>query len=103
MTDLEKTHQTRPKCNNGIRDRGLRRELHLGSKETFYEALGQIIGVEVAKGAVEFSTGLRKMTVDIMEETATAQAKEETAHRLKARVVGAPTISELLPAALGKG
>jgi hypothetical protein len=47
--------------------------------------------VEVAKRAVEFSIGLQKMTVDIMEEPATAQAKEETAHNLKAREVKAPT------------
>jgi hypothetical protein len=60
---LKKRCQARPKRNKGIRDLGLRRELHLGSKETFYEALGQIIGLEVTKQAVEFSFGLQKMSV----------------------------------------
>jgi hypothetical protein len=76
------------RCAPTLRDRGLRRELHLGREETFYEALRQIIGVEVAKRVVEFSIGLQKMTVDIMEEPATAQAKEETAHSLKERSTG---------------
>jgi hypothetical protein len=40
-----------------------REQLHLESKETFYEALGQIIGLEVVKQAVEFSVGLQKMCV----------------------------------------
>jgi hypothetical protein len=42
---FEKRRRARSKCNNGIRDRGLRRELRLGRKETFYEGLGQIIGL----------------------------------------------------------
>jgi hypothetical protein len=55
----EKRHQAWPKRNNGIMDWGLRRELHLGSKETFYEATG----LEVVKRAVESSIWLRKMSV----------------------------------------
>jgi hypothetical protein len=44
------------------RDRGLRRELRLGSKETFYKALGQIIGLEVAKRVVGPWAGLREVS-----------------------------------------
>jgi hypothetical protein len=44
---FEKRCWARSKRNNGIRDRGLRWELCLGSKEIFYEALGQISGLEV--------------------------------------------------------
>jgi hypothetical protein len=50
------------KFNNGIWDQRLKQKLHLGSKKEFYEALGQIIRLEVAKRAVEFSTGLRKLS-----------------------------------------
>jgi hypothetical protein len=53
----------RPKCNNGIREQGLRREQRLGRKEAFYESLGQIIGLEVVKRAVKSSIGLRKISV----------------------------------------
>jgi hypothetical protein len=60
---LEKGRRALPKRNSGIRDRGLRWELHLGSKETFYEALRQNIGLEVAKRAVEFFIGLWKISV----------------------------------------
>jgi hypothetical protein len=37
---FQKKFRARPKRSNGIRDRGLRREPHLGSNEIFYEALG---------------------------------------------------------------
>jgi hypothetical protein len=60
---FEKRRRKRPKCNTVIRDRDLRWELPLRSKETFYETLGQIIGLEVVKRTVEFSVGLWKMNV----------------------------------------
>jgi hypothetical protein len=41
------------KFNNGIRDRGLKQQLRLGSKEIFYEALGQNIELETAKREFE--------------------------------------------------
>jgi hypothetical protein len=63
---FENRRQARHKRNNGIRDRGLRRELCLGSKEIFYEALGQINRLEVVKRAVESSVRLRKMSVKIL-------------------------------------
>jgi hypothetical protein len=87
-----KRHRGQEKCNNGVRDRGLRQELRLGSKETFYEALGQIVLPDFTKRAFEFSVGLREMSVkDIVEEPATAQAKEETTYSLRAREVEART------------
>jgi hypothetical protein len=60
---LRKRCWAQPKCNNDIRDQGLRQQLCLGSNKTFYEALGQIIGLEVMKQAVEFAIGLQKMSV----------------------------------------
>jgi hypothetical protein len=59
---FEKRRRAGPKCNNDIRDRGPRQELGLGSKETFYEALEQIIGLEVAKPVFGPWTGLREVT-----------------------------------------
>jgi hypothetical protein len=43
---------------NSIRGRSRRQELCLGSKETFYEVLGQTRRLEVMKRAVGFSIGL---------------------------------------------
>jgi hypothetical protein len=56
----ERIRQTQLKL-NGIRDRGLKQQLRLGSKEKFYKALGQITGLEVAKKAVESTVRLQKM------------------------------------------
>jgi hypothetical protein len=60
---FEKTRRARPKSNNGISNQRPRRELHLGSKETFYEGLRQIIGLEVTKRAVASSIRVQKMSV----------------------------------------
>jgi hypothetical protein len=60
---FEPRREARHKSNYGINDRGLRRELCLGSNETFHEVLGQIIELEVEKRAVESSVRLRKMSV----------------------------------------
>jgi hypothetical protein len=60
---FEKRLWAQRKRNSGIRDRGLRWGLHLGSRETFYEALRQIISLEVAKQAVKSSVRLRKASV----------------------------------------
>jgi hypothetical protein len=80
-----------PECNNGIRNRGLKEQLHLGSKETFYEALGQTIGLEIMKCTVGSTLRIQKNECqDTVVEPATTQVKEETAHSLRARVVGAP-------------
>jgi hypothetical protein len=59
---LNDGHLARPKRHNGISDRGLRRQLPLGSMKIFHEALGQIAGLEVAKRAVEFSVGLPEVS-----------------------------------------
>jgi hypothetical protein len=58
---FEKRRWAQPKRNNGIKNRGLRRELRLRSKEIFYEALGQIIGPEVVKRVLESSVKLQKL------------------------------------------
>jgi hypothetical protein len=55
---LEESRLARSKQNSGIRYRGLRRELSLGSKKTFYEALRQTLGLEVVKRTVGYSIGL---------------------------------------------
>jgi hypothetical protein len=47
---------------NGIGGRSRRQELRLGSKEAFYEALGQTLGMDVVKRALGFSIGLRKVS-----------------------------------------
>jgi hypothetical protein len=60
---FKKRRRARPKRNSAIRERGLRLELCLQSRETFYEAFGQIIGLVVVKRAVESSIRLRKMSV----------------------------------------
>jgi hypothetical protein len=51
------------KCNNGIRKRDLKQQLCLGSKETFYEALGQIIRLEIVKRTIGSSVMIQKMNV----------------------------------------
>jgi hypothetical protein len=55
--------QARPEFNNGIRNQGLRKELRLGSKATFYEVLGQTTGLESVKQTVGTSIRLRKMCI----------------------------------------
>jgi 5-methylcytosine-specific restriction endonuclease McrA len=51
-----------PNCNNDITDRGLRRELRLGSRDVFYEALGQTLELEIVKRAVGISMRSRKVS-----------------------------------------
>jgi hypothetical protein len=46
---VKKRQQKGPELNNGIRNRGLKEEVHLGSKDIFYEVLGQTIGLEIVK------------------------------------------------------
>jgi hypothetical protein len=46
-----------------MRDWGLKQQLRLGSKETFYKALGLIVRLEVAKQAVLPYIWLWKMSV----------------------------------------
>jgi hypothetical protein len=59
---VEKRRQNGPECNNGIRNRGLKQQLSRGSKEIFYEALKQTIGLKVVKGTVRSSVRIRKMS-----------------------------------------
>jgi hypothetical protein len=48
---------------NGSRGRSRRRELDLGSKGTFYETLGQTIGLEIVKRTVGSSMRIQKTSV----------------------------------------
>jgi hypothetical protein len=73
--NFEMRHRAQPKRNSGIRDRVLRREPRLGSKE----ALGQIIGLEVAERAVEFfHRAMGSELLDIVKGSAPSETKEET-------------------------
>jgi hypothetical protein len=49
--------------NSGVRDRGMKQHLCLGSKEAFYEALGQTIGLEIVKLAARYSARIKKISV----------------------------------------
>jgi hypothetical protein len=80
---FERKRRKDPECNNGIKDRGARRQLHLRKKRTtsngirgrsrrqelrlgsvkiLYETLGQILDLEDVKRAVGISIGLRKVS-----------------------------------------
>jgi hypothetical protein len=52
---FKKRHQARQKCYNGIRKRNLKQQLCLGSKEASYEALRQVIGLEIMKCTIRTS------------------------------------------------
>jgi hypothetical protein len=89
---VEKRQRNGLECNTGIRNRGLRRQLRRGSREIFYEVLGQAIGQEVMKRTVWSSVRIRKTSVKtLVEEPATAQGKGETTSSLGAIDVGAST------------
>jgi hypothetical protein len=60
---LERRQQTCQEGRNGIRDQDLKEHLRLRSQRAFSKVLGQIIGLEAAKQAVEFSIRLWKMNV----------------------------------------
>jgi hypothetical protein len=48
---------------NGIRNQDLKQQVCLGSKETFSEALGQTIRLEIIKLTAESFVRIRKMSV----------------------------------------
>jgi hypothetical protein len=52
---VEKKQWKGPEFSNGIRNQGLRWQLHLRSNEMFYEALGQTTGLEIMKHTVKSS------------------------------------------------
>jgi hypothetical protein len=77
---FEKRHWAQQKCNNGWRNRGLKQQLHLGSKVTFYEALGQTIGLDWEMHHWFFCKDSKnecKEWRSVVEEPVTAQGKEE--------------------------
>jgi hypothetical protein len=73
---FENRRRARPKRNNGIRDRDLGRELRLGSKETFSEALGQTHELEVVKRAVGLRLGCGEWVTGHVEGSAPSETKE---------------------------
>jgi hypothetical protein len=62
---LHKGHSHR-EPGNGIRGRSRRQELRLGSKATFYDALGQIIRLEFVMLTIRSSVRIRKMSAKTM-------------------------------------
>jgi hypothetical protein len=65
------------KRNNGIRDRGQKEQLRLGSKGSVNEAVWQALVLEII---FQICQECR----DLVEELVTAQEKEEAAHRVRA-------------------
>jgi hypothetical protein len=60
---VEKRRQKGLECNNGIRNQGLKQQLCLGSKEIFYEALGQTTGLQIANRMARSSIRTLKTSV----------------------------------------
>jgi hypothetical protein len=58
---VEKRRWNGPEYNNGRSNRGLKQQLHLGSKEIFYETLRQTIEMKVMMGTVRASMRIQKM------------------------------------------
>jgi hypothetical protein len=57
-----KIYRAQPKRNSGIKDRGLKQELRLGSERAFNKTVRQTLGLEAVKQAVGISIGLRKVS-----------------------------------------
>jgi hypothetical protein len=69
----------------------LKEQLCLGRKRTSIRIFRKALTLEIVKRIVEPSVRIQKMKVMIIvEELATSEMKEETAHRIRARNVGAP-------------
>jgi hypothetical protein len=63
---FEKRRRPQSKRYNGIKDRGLKQQLRLGSEENIYETLNQTIVLKIVKLASGSSIEIRKMSVKIM-------------------------------------
>jgi hypothetical protein len=57
-----KTHQAQPECNNGIRDRGQKELLCLGSKRTLNKTFRHTVKLKIGKQTVGTSIRLGKMS-----------------------------------------
>jgi hypothetical protein len=94
---------TQPKFNNGIRHRGLKQQLRLGSKGNVNEALKQTMGLEVKLG-VGTSVRFPKMSVKTLWKCLsppmrkkilpTARMPEMQEHQPLSEVLPAPTAKE---------
>jgi hypothetical protein len=60
---VEKKRQRGPECNNGIKNRGLKERLLLGSKRALSKIFRHTVELEVAKQIVTTSIRLQKMSV----------------------------------------
>jgi hypothetical protein len=59
---VKKGWQKCPECNNGIRNRGLREQLHLGSKKAFNNTVRETLRQEVLKQVVGISIRSQKVS-----------------------------------------
>jgi hypothetical protein len=58
---LGRRHQPKPECKNGIGNRGLRQQLHLGSKRAFNKIVRKSFGLEFVKRIVGSSVRMREV------------------------------------------
>jgi hypothetical protein len=80
---VEKKWQKGPECNNGIRNKGLKERLCLGSRRTLNKIFRHTVELEVAKQIVRTSITLKNECQDIVEGFAPSETKQKTAHRLR--------------------
>jgi hypothetical protein len=78
---FKKRRWVQPECNNGIKDRGLKEQLHLGTKRVFNKTIRLTLGLVDIKLAAGSSIRIPKMSI---KKLATTQAKEKTIHSLRA-------------------
>jgi hypothetical protein len=60
---VQKRRRKGPECKSGIKGRGLKQQLRLGSERTFNKTIRQTLGLAVVKRAVEISIRWRKVSV----------------------------------------
>jgi hypothetical protein len=72
------------KFNNGIRDRGLRLRICLGSEMLFKKKVGQTFGLEIVKCTIGSFVKIRKRVLRYCGGAANRPTKEETVSSLRA-------------------
>jgi hypothetical protein len=96
---LGRRYQPKLECKNGTRNRGLRQQLHLGSKRAFNKIVRKTFKLEFVNRIAGSSI---RMQVDIVEGSAPSETEKETAHRVGAGNVGAPAILGSFASVVGK-
>jgi hypothetical protein len=76
-----KEHQAKPRGNKGIRDRGLKQQLGLGSEENVNDTFRVTLGLEITKSPV-FCQDSKNRCQDTVEGSAPSEMKEETSKAL---------------------